>query len=184
MRDWFWRSLAFTGAGWCSGTSWIFAPQDLEPIVNTGLVRTPDPAVCDGWNRRRNFAIRGRRQREVVDECEAFVTGRYYELLHSRHQPIPGWAWVNPLAHSHRGELERLAALTPLRRNPLAFLSYLAEDVVLQCRGNDETLAHLQSAALIPLELDLLVVDRYCNQTTLARRVDHELRRGLGALRR
>ncbi|MGA2835852.1 MAG: hypothetical protein ABSF84_04585 [Acidimicrobiales bacterium] len=44
--------------------------------------------------------------RQLVEECESFLTGRYPRLLLSQGDPVPNWAWLSALAHAPAGELD------------------------------------------------------------------------------
>lgn len=106
----------------------------------------------------------------MATECEAFLAGRYHELLTgNRGQALPGWAWINPLAHADYAELERLANLSPGPDDPLAFLSYLADEVLLRTSGDDVALRRIQHDGLVPLELELLHHPSPSDPTEIAR---------------
>ena len=153
MRDWFWRTLALAGSGFSAGGLWTFGPPDPECIA-----RSPERSDTAAQRTRADQRGRpwGRGKRDLVQECEAFVTGRYYEVLLGQHQPVPPWAWINALAHGERCEVERIASLPPARPNSMAFLSYMACEVILHASTDDATLRLVQESALIPLEMELL----------------------------
>jgi len=172
MRDWFWRTLALAGSGFSAGGLWTFGPPDPECIA-----RSPERSDTAAQRTRADQRGRpwGRGKRDLVQECEAFVTGRYYEVLLGQHQPVPPWAWINALAHGERCEVERIASLPPARPNSMAFLSYMACEVILHASTDDATLRLVQESALIPLEMELLREPAPCDQRSLAKRVRDDL---------
>jgi hypothetical protein len=172
MRQWIWRTLARAGSGFSAGGLWTFGPPDPECIA-WSPERSDTAAQCTRADQRGR--PRGRGKRDLVQECEAFVTGSYYEVLLQQHQPIPPWAWVNALAHGARCEVERIAGLPPARPDSMAFLSYMACEVLLHASADDATLRHVQESTLIPLEMDLLREPAPCDQRSLAKRVRDDL---------
>lgn len=95
----------------------------------------------------------------LVAECEAYLAGRLVEHLLAAELPVPRWAWTNLLAHGSRAQLadpkihrrdwegRELAAWSRAR-------AYLAGEV-LDLAGTAEQLRSLQTALLVPLELQL-----------------------------
>jgi hypothetical protein len=54
---------------------------------------------------------------ELVEECEAFLTGQLGEVLVARDAPKPPWVWLNQLAHGDLAQVESvLHAARPRRR--------------------------------------------------------------------
>jgi hypothetical protein len=93
----------------------------------------------------------------LVDECEAFLDGRFVEYLVEHDAPVPVWAWTNLLAHGTEDQLRAasntasgLAALEPW----LLARHYLAGEV-LQLASSHGPLDRVQARLLIPLERDL-----------------------------
>ena len=157
MRDWFWRTLIYASAG-NGGAVWALMPPNIDSSFADAVLFSPAPdasivPIRPPIRPRR----RGRHREGIAQECEAFLAGRFHELwLGDNWHALPGWVWINPLAHAERVELERLAHLSPGRHNPLAFLSYLADEVLL-CAGKDDlTLKRIQHDVLVPLEFALL----------------------------
>ena len=103
------------------------------------------------------------------------MTGRYHELLLRNHRSLPGWAWVNPLVHADRSELDRLANLSPSCHDPMTFLSYLASEVLLRAGGDDVLLRRIQRETLAPLEISLLHEQGSSDLTQLAKCVRDQL---------
>jgi hypothetical protein len=172
MREWLWRALASAGAGCGGGAYWAPVPIGPESILSP----TEQPQIANSRAAADNFRrYRRRGQRDVVRECEAFVTGRYYEVLLERHQLIPAWALVNPLAHSDRCEVERIASLSIPRHKALAALPYMAREVLLHTPPDNASLEHIQDSTLIPLELELLGETASCDPRKLAKRVRDDL---------
>jgi hypothetical protein len=120
------------------------------------------------WNRHAEAAMNGRYRRveppeeDLASECEAFLAGRFAGLFERRGEPVPSWAWLNPLAHASRDQIERLAAMAgPPRRLGQRLCDWreavatLATDL-LRLAPDDQSLRGLQLAALLPVELALM----------------------------
>lgn len=157
MRSWFWRALACSGGAFAGcGALCVFKPVNGESFTEAWLFSSSeaDASVAPIDRSRR----RQRRARcEIANECEAFLAGRYHELLlGNHHQALPAWALINPLAHADYTDLKRLADSSPGPDDSMAFLSYLAEEVLLHTDGDDVSLQRIQHDALVPLELSLL----------------------------
>lgn len=124
----------------------------------------PEFAGDEGWTRTKRGTVkltRGRERalrREAVEECEAFLLGRYAELLESRSTAVPAWAWTNVLAHGDPDDLHRAAedcpASTTTSRGWRAARAYLASEL-LETAGRNGSLADVQRQVLAPLELQL-----------------------------
>jgi len=116
---------------------------------------------------------------DVLDEAAALLGGR---MVH-RYEPgetVPGWAWVNELAHAGWDELTRLADPTgPTSGSSWeGAVEYLAAEVA-SAAGSPAGLRELQRSRLVPLELDLLAAnDRMvATPTELVQLVRYELTR-------
>jgi hypothetical protein len=171
MRSWFWRTLAcagnpFTGCGVPSDFMPVNADRSFaEADLPSSSKADPSEAPIHCSRRRR---VRNRS--EIAKECEAFLTGRYDEMVIGKYrQLLPAWAWVNPLAHADYSDLTRLAELSPDRHDPLDFLSYLADEVLLRTGGDDQALRRMQHDALVPLELAQLRQPNAIDHAELAR---------------
>lgn len=119
---------------------------------------------------------------EVSDEAEAYVRGRYRQLLERRSEPLPAWAWLNALAHGDVADVERLASQAVGGDGPEAFVAGLARDLLEQMAARGVSLEELQRGRLVPLELALArdpvqVFPR--SGTHLARAITGALRRGV-----
>jgi len=160
MRDWLWRAFACAGGAFAGcDAAWTFMPVDADRSFTEALLRSPpDADITDAPTQRRSRRRRGCNQAKMAKECEDFLAGRYHELLAGNHrQAPPGWAWINPLAHVDHAELKRLANLSSARDDPLAFLSYLADELLLRTSDDDDgALRRIQHDILVPLELALL----------------------------
>jgi hypothetical protein len=95
----------------------------------------------------------------LVSEGEAFLLGSLVDLIESRAGNVPVWAWTNLLAHGTEEDLQGAAA-TVLAGGVAEHTqwhqarSYLAAEV-LHCAQLHGSLAELQRAVLVPLELGL-----------------------------
>lgn len=93
------------------------------------------------------------------NEFDAFLSGRYVDWLLASGNWVPGWAWVNSLAHGTVEELLRLTAPNALHPSRdfsewRRLIGGLADDL-LALAPDDATLTSLQTRALVPLELHL-----------------------------
>lgn len=94
----------------------------------------------------------------VALECEAFLHGTLAELWDERGMIVPVWAWTNLLAHGSESMIAESVArpaksrrITRSWRIARSCLAYQVLDLTdQQC-----ALAGMQSAILIPLELQL-----------------------------
>jgi hypothetical protein len=108
-------------------------------------------------SRNRRIRIQGR---ELVEECENFLTGQYPSVLQARGVPIPEWAWLSLLAHAPADVLMDHAACGPRRQyrgrlNLVWFwaVSLLIQELVLQANRTGCSVEELQHAVLLRLEL-------------------------------
>jgi hypothetical protein len=90
-------------------------------------------------------------------EPEALLVGTYVEFLERKGRPVPRWAWINLLAHGDEEALRRAAGA---RHRPFLDVNvwrhargYLAGEV-LEAAHRAGSLATIQAAVLVPLELD------------------------------
>lgn len=97
------------------------------------------------------------------DDCAAFLLGRLAEYRIEHGERASTWEWTNLLAHGSeddlQGELEGSPCQSVFGRvDPAdgwrAARSYLAAEL-LSLTGSAHDLSSLQSAVLVPLELDL-----------------------------
>ncbi len=109
--------------------------------------------------RSRSRRIRSQ-SRELIEDCEGFLTGQYPSLLQDRGIPVPEWAWLSLLAHAHVDVLLDHATRGPRRdyRNRLNLIwlgavALLTEELVLQAKRTGCSVEELQHAVLLPLEL-------------------------------
>lgn len=155
-----WRHLgSWLLDGLAESASGLYAAPDVVALSPSARdvpsSQHPEPA---GTTRRR---VRGRSR--VAEECEAFVTGRYYEIV-GRCEEAPSWVWLNAVAHADRADLERLAGWSGYSDRRLAGLSYLAVEVLSTCDHLHLSLGRAQHEVLVPFELELA--------TTAGRRSD------------
>jgi hypothetical protein len=101
----------------------------------------------------------------LAQETEAFLSGSYVNQRLHRKGAVPGWAWLNTLAH---GELDDIK---PLKGS--SFVDYddvesmmnapwrsaqriLANELLSFVDDDVESLSHVQQRVLVPLELRLI----------------------------
>lgn len=99
---------------------------------------------------------------ELIDDCDAVLSGLFAEHLARRRRTIPAWAWLNLLAHGSGDQLqgagEALAGY-PVLRHWRDARAYLAHDVLETVGQTATTLRELQRDVLIPLELQMIGTD-------------------------
>ena len=94
MRNWLWRTLACAGGAFAGcGALWAFMPVNADrSFTKAWLLSSPEADTSDAPIQRRSCRLRGRNQSKIAKECEAFLAGRYHELLLGNHrQALPGW---------------------------------------------------------------------------------------------
>lgn len=92
----------------------------------------------------------------LVDECEAYVAGRFQGYLEQNGQPVPGWAWINSIAHGDLKAVREIAQATDRSGGPQEAVTDLAKQVLRIIDHGHETLPDLQLRVLIPLESALI----------------------------
>jgi hypothetical protein len=103
-----------------------------------------------------------RRKRELIKECDVYLSGRYAEYRETHHQPIPDWAWLSVLAHArpeqirtlgtHLGDRGRWLTQTTVWWQAIEFLA----GQILSQHDDDQSLDELRRSVLVPLELTWL----------------------------
>lgn len=120
-----------------------------------------EPEPSRWWRRRRPVAVRvdtREEAAELVSDCEAFLLGRYADVLDERSEPVPVWAWTNVLSHGSRDDIDRAAADArggwSSSRKWRAARAFVAGEL-LDAVGRGVPLADIQRDVLTPLELEL-----------------------------
>jgi hypothetical protein len=115
----------------------------------------------------RNSKDSNRAWASVSEECESFLDGSYLVQLAARNKPVPGWVWMNRLAHAERAEIEALAdgtdatmAALPGRVQWHGAVSFLATEVLGVVAASQRSLRQVQRDVLVPLELSLAAENR------------------------
>ena len=99
---------------------------------------------------------------QLVTEVEAFLAGDFVECLERSGADVPGWAWLNRIAH---GELRTIAAqsacLSALPCDEMseswqAVSQTLAKELLDLINGDSASLSRIQQVGLIPLESRLI----------------------------
>ena len=93
----------------------------------------------------------------VVQLAEAVVQGDVLIALQERGEAAPAWGYLNLLAHSDRGSLQRVRDFNQSRR-PLSGWGTVVFDLIvdmLNSAPTDDDLQSLQRKALVPLELKI-----------------------------
>ena len=115
-----------------------------------------------------------------MDECEAFLLGRYADYAHDVGVAAPCWAWINELAHRTPTEIRLLAAGRRERCRIGPWSSYIdtIAKALTEWARSDLDLERWQAEVIVPFELALIeqnaVVDpRQLVQTLLDAVVAH-----------
>jgi hypothetical protein len=117
----------------------------------------------------------------VADEAEAFLQGQLLERMVSSGAggQVPGWMWLNAVAHGDREYVELLATMGADKAKPIGgwrgARARLARELLTCSAGDAAAMRYLQEQVLIPLEERLADV----TDLTAARLTDigvHELR--------
>jgi hypothetical protein len=129
-------------------------------------------------HRREERAIRDE-AKAFVAEAEATLTGRLVDWCWFDDN-VPGWVWLNTLAHADWAALGDLADGGPPGRHSIwnRAVMFLAGEL-LSTAGSADGLIELQRACLIPLESDLLAAPSWTlsSPAELVSLVRSELRR-------
>ena len=91
-----------------------------------------------------------------IAECEAFLEGRFAEMMEAAGIAPPPWAWMNLLAHGTEDELRAAAAPGSGSEGWRAARAYVAGEMLDAIDNGRTTLHHLQHDVLVPVELDVL----------------------------
>lgn len=96
----------------------------------------------------------------VVAECEAFLAGRYGELVARRPGPLPAWVRLNWLAHAEPDGLRELVERgSGAREGWPKVMAGLAAELLAYGRHQAGPIRSLQRDVLVPLELRILAED-------------------------
>lgn len=95
---------------------------------------------------------------DTIAQCEAYLSGRYTDWLAERGEPVPGWAWVNRLAHGSRRDIAEAAAADGSVDEREQLVTELARKIESTAHSADISLIDLQRSTLIPLESRLRAV--------------------------
>ena len=102
---------------------------------------------------------------QLVTEVEAFLAGDFVECLERSGADVPGWAWLNRIAH---GELRTIRSIAEqsacLSARPCdgtseswqAVSQTLAKELLGLINGDSASLSRIQQVGLIPLESRLI----------------------------
>jgi hypothetical protein len=111
------------------------------------------------WSVSKGDRRSRRRQKDLVQQCESYLSGNYVEYLERRNEAVPNWAWLNLLS---QGSAERIRSLASERlpvggmgMNSAAWwqaVAFLAGEILLQ-QDDDHGLDELRRSVLVPLEL-------------------------------
>jgi hypothetical protein len=107
-----------------------------------------------------------RQERNLVQECEAYLSGHYADYLETRNERVPNWAWINVLAQANPELLRSLVAdnavYAGIRMRTSVWwqaVVFLAGEILSQ-RDDDQDLDQLRRSVLVPLQLEWLAMER------------------------
>lgn len=92
----------------------------------------------------------------LVAETDAFLHGRYAELVESTDEQVPVWAWMNLLAHGSLDALRNEERQLRQTKGWQLSRAFLAGEIVDRIDSGSVTLDELQRTVLVPLELDII----------------------------
>ena len=92
----------------------------------------------------------------LVEECEAFLAGGYVERCEARQNPVPGWAWMNVLAHGTEADLRAAALDRPHDDAGHQARAFVAGELIDLIDAGCLDLETFQCEVLVPLELDVI----------------------------
>ena len=130
------------------------------------------------WFRRRQddgrrLLVEGAR---LVADAEAFLSGNYARILQNHGDAVPGWAYLNMIAHGDLRSLHQTRR-APGRANSSMAVADLSEETwrnaqrtlateLLELVNDDpQMLARVQQRFLVPLELQLMNTETGSNVT-------------------
>lgn len=141
------------------------APHYYVDLFSPPIPSTLPPANDDGGkghvvglskrDRRRLLHGDPATDAELIAECEAYLCGDFRGYLQRRGQPVPGWAWMNGLAHGDLTLIRELAREGDADAGPRAVVANIAQQLLSLVECGADTLEGLQHRVLIPLESDL-----------------------------
>lgn len=118
---------------------------------------------------------------KLASEANAIVQGAAFELFARQFDEVPAWVLVNAAAHGDLPRIRSLALSAPpslaVASDGRAVACLIAREVYTRVGEDGRLLAALQTAALIPLEIELLELPpARISATTLIVAVREELR--------
>jgi hypothetical protein len=101
---------------------------------------------------------------ELAAETEAFFSGGYIKKLQSVGDPLPGWAWLNCLAHGELVDVQSLQTVAVAENDgqdggEVSWESaqrVLASELLDLTDNDPVLLSRLQRRVLVPLELQMM----------------------------
>jgi hypothetical protein len=107
----------------------------------------------------------------VVGEASMLIEGRAVDHLWAQGQPIPGWAWLNALAHRPVGEVGDLLAVACDRPDD-QWADAVVDIALALSEASEVEATDIQSDLFVPAELDALAEqNRLDGPDQLVRRV-------------
>jgi hypothetical protein len=103
----------------------------------------------------------------LIAETEAFLSGEYANYLRSLQRGVPGWAWLNGLAHgglpglreTQRSTRILSSAMRVADRSWYEAQTILGRDLLWIVKGDPRRLTFIQQSILVPLELRLMELE-------------------------
>jgi hypothetical protein len=89
----------------------------------------------------------------LVDECEAFLNGRYLFEIARQPKRAPLWVWLNTLAHGERADIEALAETAVGLTDEIGAPQYFARELLATSDLPGSNLQVLQRELVVPIEL-------------------------------
>lgn len=101
----------------------------------------------------------------LAQETEAFLSGGYVNQRLHRKGAVPGWAWLNTLAHGELDDIKPLKGSTFVDYDDVESMMnapwrsaqrILANELLSFVDDDVKSLSHVQQRVLVPLELRLI----------------------------
>jgi hypothetical protein len=102
-------------------------------------------------------------RRFLVEETEAFLSGRLVDLVEASDGPLPAWLEINRLAHAAPAELREAGRCRRILAPSGSWTwarAVLLRELLAPTDGDLDAIAERQRRCLVPVELELMCGER------------------------